>query len=606
MRERMPKQNDASVRRQTRRGNLQTRIGAGILGAGILGAGILSIGLLVQSAVAQESAPGAGPTAEDIGRRIDAGEFSRAWELAQELSGPERDGALLQLAAAQAGASALPGAIRSAGAIQDLDQRAAAYDGLAQTGPGIGMSGGQGGISAADFTDLIQLIQETIEPPSWDEENASIRPYVAGVYVDARGLLHRVRTDDQFDWRGAESASTETGSALKAPAHNGLRRISLSRLASQLREADLLGQRDPAARHLGGIYRVEYLAIDPPTGEIVLAGQAGPVARNVSGQWVNATNGQPVLLVDDLVECLRNALAGSGAFGCSIDPRAENLAATSKFLGETRLTNKPFREGLQRALGLQDVNIFGIDSGSHAAQILVEADYRMKCIGLGVEPSIREVPSYWDRIELDENELPPALGMARWWFTVNYDAVVTNQDKTKFALRGPGVKVLSEDEMLGRDGARIHTGTSTGPTKAFAEDFTRHFAAMAQAKPVFAELRNVFDLALVSALIVQSLPAEKLESSLGYFAPPTSERPDRRFYQTAKLAVPVAVESVMNHRYFETRKSGRRQRHMVVAVGGGVQFESAAVLKQQSLDTAGELDAALAKPVSPSNAWYWD
>jgi general secretion pathway protein D len=43
-----------------------------------------------------------------------------------------------------------------------------------------------GGITQQDFDDLIQLIQETIEPPSWDDENASIRPFVSTLSLVVR------------------------------------------------------------------------------------------------------------------------------------------------------------------------------------------------------------------------------------------------------------------------------------------------------------------------------------------------------------------------------------------------------------------------------------
>lgn len=41
--------------------------------------------------------------------------------------------------------------------------------------------------------------------------------------------------------------------------------------------------------------------------------------------------------------------------------------------------------GLKENLGLQVVSIDGISPQTHFAQVLVEADYRMKLIGIGLE-----------------------------------------------------------------------------------------------------------------------------------------------------------------------------------------------------------------------------
>jgi hypothetical protein len=307
-----------------------------------------------------------------------------------------------------------------------------------------------------------------------------------------------------------------------------------------------------------------------------------------------------------LVECLRNALSNDGRFGCSIDPRQENLARAGEFLASTKLTGRAFRDGLQTALGVQDINVFGIDPGSHAASILVEADYRMKCIALGVEKSIADVPSYWDRLDLDES-LPQEIGLARWWFTVKYSAVVSNADQTVFEIRGPGVQVLSEDELLGQNGRRIHTGKSTGANKSFADDFTRHFDQMCQAKPVFAELRNVFDMALISAILAQKLGPERIRSSLDYFAGGDSDAGRRIVYQTRQLPQATTVDSVINHRTYETRSGGRRQRHLVVAVGGGVDFDAKSVLKERlTVADSAQVNFEFPTTSTAGIAWWQD
>ena len=102
--------------------------------------------------------------------------------------------------------------------------------------------------------------------------------------------------------------------------------------------------------------------------------------------------------------------------------------------------------------------------------------------------------------------------MLRWWFTLKYDALAATDDHNAFEIRGPGVQVLSENEMLTKLGQQIHTGASTATNEEFAHRFTKHFAALAEKYPVYADLQNIFDLALVSALI----QSEQLGDRVGW------------------------------------------------------------------------------------------
>ena len=119
---------------------------------------------------------------------------------------------------------------------------------------------------------------------------------------------------------------------------------------------------------------------------------------DVDGHAVNKATGKPVLCLEDLVVCLRNSQRGSrgnnGKFGCSIVPRKQNLVDTQEFISTSPLKGSAWRQKLQETLGYQDVGVFGIDPATHAGMALVEADYRMKLVAMGLEPTIPEVPSY--------------------------------------------------------------------------------------------------------------------------------------------------------------------------------------------------------------------
>ena len=82
---------------------------------------------------------------------------------------------------------------------------------------------------------------------------------------------------------------------------------------------------------------------------------------------------------------------------------------------------------------------------------MVEADYRMKLIGIGLErPPVRMV-SYVDRAkpgEISRNALQ------RWFFVPDYKCVRQSDDKLAMELVGDGVKLVGEDEMVTASGQR--------------------------------------------------------------------------------------------------------------------------------------------------------
>ena len=277
------------------------------------------------------------------------------------------------------------------------------------------------------------------------------------------------------------------------------------------------------------------------------------------------------------------------------------MAKTQAFLAVS--SQKPLEPGqrkqwlsdLRDTVGRQDIEFFGIDPTSRVANVLVAADYHMKLIGMGLAEGVDGVESYLKSVRLRPGESPPAMSVLRWWFALKYDTIARSEANDAFELVGQGVKVLSENEMLAAQGQRVHTGQSDPLNRQFAESFTAHFGELSQKYPVYGELRNLFDLAMATAIIQSDGLTEKVGWKPTLFA------------NGGKLGlphgnVPREVETVINHRIIN-------QRTILAGVSGGVMVAPSDVLKEaRATDSAGTtIERATPAPKElAAEAWWWD
>lgn len=538
-----------------------------------------------------------------------AGEFAPAMAMALSAATPdEHDALLARLASAQARAGARNAALRTAGEIYDDRARSDAIGRVAAV-----PLGGFGGAQGADFDTLMELITATVQPQTWEDVGGpgSIAPFPTGVFVDAEGTLKPLLGRDEAGrlaalhaaagtWRPHTGAWTTPAVRRRTP----LRMVSLPRLERHVQLCLAAGQRPTEAMQtLAGLQRIEHLFVYPEEGDLVVAGPAGDWQRNAENRIVSTDTGLPVVRLDDLVVVLRHAMSRRNAqFGCAITPTREALARVQEFVKESGkrpvAANRrgAWLEELRSTLGKQQIEVYGLDPRTRAARVLVEADYRMKLVGMGIEAGVPGVTSYLDTVA-DRPGDPPPMGVLRWWFTLNYDAVEASPDRRAFAIRGQGVKVLSENELLTAQGKRVHTGQSDELNRRFAHSFTEHFDALARKYPVYADLRNVFDLALVSALIEAEGLAEEVGWHLTCFGNPAS-------YPVELAPAPTQVDTVVNHRVI-------RRDTFIAGVSGGVSVDPAPLVSAGAIriDQSGRLSRRHdeAKPDKPPlEAWWWE
>lgn len=542
---------------------------------------------------------------------LKAGEFPKAIALAQVMEPGERDQWLGRISRIQMGSGATDGAYETASMVDYDTTRASLLTELSGIhGNGQPNNGQQGGITEADFQPLIDLIQGTIAPDSWQDTGqglGTIQAYPAGVFVDPEGTLKKIATAKQKRSAALRKSALEDSGNRHAVFKSDLRKVSLTKLEKAAQILAAQGkQLDETMLNLAGIYEIKYLMMYPETGDIVIAGPAGPWKRDDQNRVINIETGKPVLQLDDLVVCLRNAWDNNGKFGCSITPRKQNLVDTKQFISTTSLKGKRWSEGIRDALGKQDIEVFGIDADTHTARVLVEADYRMKLLGMGLEASIPGVPSYLDRIKLNPDGSAPPMDVVRWWFTLNYEDVVADAEHTMFTFNGSGVKVLSENEFISEQGDRIHTGVSNGPTAGFARDFTKNFDQLARKYPVYQELKNVFDMALIASLIRHQDLSGKTKWNRTYFDSPESSELS---YKVPTDRVANQVDSVLNEKILKLRKRSSTLKTHIVGVSGGISYNVHDVIgKDFAADVSGELGKSFkrSRPAPNQLKWWWD
>ncbi len=421
----------------------------------------------------------------------------------------------------------------------------------------------------------------------------------AGVVVDAQGVLQKTVFSDPGGQLLRERVAAAKASLKPELAYfSKLRKISLNRLEDAIRQRQIVPTDE--MRYLAGLLRVQYVFYYPDSKDIVIAGPAEGWVTNPAGRVVGITSGRPVIQLQDLVVALRAFPPegrGTQLIGCSIDPTTEGLAAMQRFLRSIGSRATPGQTqyivgGLRTSLGLQTVSINGVSPKTHFAQVLVEADYRMKLIGIGLEKPPVKLVSFVDRASPSQ---VARNALQRWFFMPDYNCVRASKDGLAMELVGDGVKLVGEDEMVTSGGQRKAASRSSRASQAFVASFTKKYSELADRSPVYAELRNLIDLAVVAAFIQQ-------EDYYGRSGWKMEVLGDEQAFSVETYTAPTQVASAAT-----ARGKGNR---LMTPSGGGVDIRAAEALEEPNLlpDENGRV-ATLRKEVKLDLAkgqWWWD
>lgn len=541
---------------------------------------------------------------ERVVGHLEFGEFERAVEAAKSAEDSEERSALLSLVAdAQMQIGDLGAALGSIRTMPDYNERRIARDRHSEQ---VALAGGSG----ANFQPLIDLIMQETDG-LWEEIDGSggtISEFDQGVRVEPNGVLRTLSSEEHGERLKALGVRVREALLNEELAQvSDLRVVSLTRLEAGVAQRLSEGRKPTLSQKLlGGMTSIKHVFVYPEDGEIVIAGPAEPWKYNSDGVPVGTESGRPVLQLDDLVAILRTFSATDQKFfSCSINPRPEGLQQLKTFVEST--SSSPLRPGagvrnwvsqLQAELGHQDIVYKGIDPESRVARIIIEADYRMKMIGIGkydFENGSR-IPSIFDLMTAEERR-SSKLDALRWWLTMKYDAVLHTPARDGYEFVGSSVLCQSENQFLNAQGQQVQTGQSEGSNRVFAETFTAHYEQLVAQDMVFADLKNVFDLALVAAILHNEGAARQVGWNYGVFANSGS-------YLTQRYDAATEVDSVVNHRVFGGRD-------IVVQVAGGVRVDLNRIMSDARVFREGErmessVASARATDDTAARRWWWD
>lgn len=434
-------------------------------------------------------------------------------------------------------------------------------------------------------------------------DNNNQNTVAAGVAVDASGVLQsltRGDLDGSLARQRAAQAQATLGADIAQPSK--LRKVSLTRLVKQIEKAIQGGYGpDEQMKRLAGLTRIQYVFYYPETKDIVLAGPAEGWMQDYAGRDVGIESGQPTLGLEELVVALRAYPPQKNSnpiVYCSIDATQEGLAKMQQFLSQLGRQIQPGDEqfivnGLRESLGLQTVTVGGIPATTRFARIMVEADYRMKLIGIGLEEPAARIQSY---VSLATFGAMANNAMCRWWFVPDYQRIRVSEDGLASELVGNGVQLVGEDEVVSAAGVRSQSGGQNRASERFTKNFTDKYGQLADRDPVYAQLRNCVDMLIVAALMQKNDYYSQSGWDLSVIG-------NESVYPIEKYNAPKQVNTAVNYIW--------KGNHLATPVGGGVQIQAATALEAKNLliDEKGTVKAARVEvdlKDLPADKWWWD
>lgn len=427
-----------------------------------------------------------------------------------------------------------------------------------------------------------------------------------GIEISADGVLRSKvfsGNPELLNRQRFDAAKASLNKDLQKPSK--LRKVSLKRLEKEVERLIEAGKPVPTdILCLAGLTRITHVFYYPEAKDIVIAGPAEGYFKSAANHYVGMNSGHSTLQLQDLIVALR-CFAPDGnktkMISCSIDPTQEGLARFRDTYMAIQRSGQ-FRPGLENevvrryreSLGMQQITINGVSTKTNFARVLVEADYEMKLIGIGLKLApVKGITSFISKAtpsSVSRNSLQ------RWFFQPDYDCVQVNEDETAMELVNSRVKLVGEDESVNNKGQRKRTGGMNRASAAYCNSFTNRYSKMAEADPLWGELRNVIDLTVAAAFIQEMDFYQKADWDMDVFG-------DESKFAVETMEAPTQVAPVANAVW--------KGRHFMSPIAGGVNIQPRVALNSDRMktDQDGKIDDVknnITLDHLEDGQWWWD
>lgn len=429
-----------------------------------------------------------------------------------------------------------------------------------------------------------------------------------GVAIDAAGVLQtQIFQDVTGQLTALRRQMANRSLSTDVQKSSRLRFISLKRLERAIEKCLRDGRPlTDEMQKLAGLQRVKYVFASPNDQDILIAGPAEGWMEDLSGRVVGINTGKPTVLLCDLITAMRVFAPRRNVntwVAISIDPTRDGMQRFKEYTRKmpNRIPDRlrsaaavEFAKGIRSSLGLASVRVHGLPRTSHLTKVMVEADYRMKLMAIGLEEPPIRMSTF-----IGELKGQPR-GLQRWWLVPNYKCVRQANDQQSMELVGRGVQLKTEviystpAGHLAGVNANAKKHKPSRAARKYAESFTDRYEELSAARPVYAQLRNVIDVLIACAWILKSDSYNRAG-----WAPSILLDEDQ---------VPVNDQQDIKQAH-SVANAVWKGRVLLLPAGGGVSVQASTALHRSNLllDADDKLPAMAGQIRLPTDErWWWD
>jgi len=287
---------------------------------------------------------------------------------------------------------------------------------------------------------------------------------------------------------------------------------------------------------LSGITHLEGYVVDKANQDVVLIGKSD---RGTS------------MHLDDLVVNIRSIWGPTMAPYCSLEPQPGDIASVHKIAtGQKDLENlEDWRQVIKQVedhWGPQSVEIRGVPRASRHAHMMLQADYHMKKVSLGLA-DFAGISSYLNRhisamealLTSGGDPAGSSVSMVRFWFHTRQGFPTFGEEEDIVFLEACPMDVLTEKQNAAPGGALSDSDQDDLHAVSFAREFSQLLDNSSQDVDAYAQLRNLFEIKAVLEAIKYRNAAADAGLDLDFYL--------NAYQYLAEAPLPETYPGLVNH-----------------------------------------------------------